>query len=143
MTADLFAPLDALRPSPRASSNQVVSIMADAGPVDRRITTNRRLSLTALLPAAVDMVSVRRTVCGIVLSSDVAAGVIVSVRSLGTRREVWLRGREVRMLLPQALLPRRDRHGRLRSVAVEVFRRELPDYGVELEIVPRGGQRAL
>ncbi len=141
---DLFAPLEALGAARRRTSSRGATALADDdGPVDRHITTNRRISLTALLPSEVDMVSVRRTISGLVISTDVAAGVLVALRAVAGRREVWLRGREVRRLLPAALVPRRDRRRRLRSVPVDVYRRELPDRGVELEIVPRGERRSL
>ncbi|MHB1503632.1 MAG: hypothetical protein ACYCTL_05940 [Acidimicrobiales bacterium] len=144
MNDDLFAPLEALAsarrtPSPRCAP----SIAQDDGPVDRRITTNRRISLTALLPSEVDMVSVRPTISGIIISTDIGGGVLVTIHMVAGRREVWLRGRDVRRLLPAALVPRRDRRRRLRSVPVEVYRRQLPDRGVELEIVPRGERRSL
>jgi hypothetical protein len=143
MIDDLFAPLDALGPSRRARSRPVNSISYDEGPFDRHITTNRRLSLTALLPGHVDKVSVRRTVSGIIVSSDVAAGIILTVQWISGRREIWLRGQELRKLVPSTLQPRRDRHGWLHSVPVDVYRRMLFDQGIELEVVPRGAQRSL
>lgn len=143
MRDDLFAPLDALGAGRASPPRSVVPLVPDDGPFERRITTNRRLSLTALLPPEVDFVSVRRTISGIIVSTDVSAGVIVDVRTCASRREVWLRGREVRLLLPTALVPRRDRRGLLNSVPVEVYRRQLPDHGLELEVVPRGERRSL
>jgi hypothetical protein len=143
MSDDVFAPLEALGRRRKTSTAWPTPPAKDDGPIDRRITTNRRLSVTALLGAEVDLVSVRRTVTGIVVPTDVSAGVLVAVRTVAARREVWLRGRTVRELLPPSLTPRRDRHGRLHSVPVEVYRRTLPDRGLELEIVPRGEQRSL
>lgn len=143
MSDDLLGPLDALGPRKKSPATPAPPPAADEGPVDRRITINRRLSLTALLPTEADWVSVRPTISGIVVSTDVAVGVLVAVRQVAGRRELWLRGRELRALLPPTLVPRRDRRRRLRSVPVEVYRRGLPDHGVELEIVPRGEPRSL
>jgi hypothetical protein len=146
VTTNALAALDALSNRPqrkrRSKSLQKNLIYAEDGPFDRRFTTNRRISITALVPPEVDVLALRQTMSGIVLSTDVASGVIVPVRQVGQRREVWLRGKVIRMFLPASLMPQRSRHNRQRSVALDVYKRVLPNRGLELEMVPRGSRRS-
>ena len=146
-TANPLAALDALNNRPRRKRRREapqnhLTIVED-GPYDRRLTTNRRISITALVPPEVDVLALRKTGSGIVLSTDVASGVNVPVRQVGKRREIWLRGKVIRTLLPESLMPQRSRHNRQRpSVALDVYKRVLPNRGLELEMVPRGSRRS-
>ena len=145
--ANALAPLDALGNRPqrrrREAPQKDLTIVED-GPYDRHLTGNRRISITALVPPDVDILALRKTGSGILLSTDVASGVNVPVRQVGKRREVWLRGKVIRTLLPASLMPQRSRHSRQRSrsVALDVYRRVLPNRGLELEMVPRGSRRS-
>ncbi len=112
--------------------------VAEDGPYDRRLTTNRRVSVTALLPAEVDTVALRQCIGGVVLSSDLATGPHIAVRTVGARREVWLRGPAIRELLPGSFSFRRDRSGRRHSVALDAYLRRFPSGTVELELLVRG-----
>ncbi len=143
--ANPLAALDALGNRPqrrhREAPQKHLTIVED-GPYDRRLTANRRISITALVPPDVDILALRKTWSGILLSTDVASGVNVPVRQVGKRREVWLRGKVIRTFLPASLMPQRSRHNRQRSVALDVYRRVLPNRGLELEMVPRGSRRS-
>ncbi|KJE76268.1 hypothetical protein [Ferrimicrobium acidiphilum] len=111
------------------------------GPWERRITRNRRLSLKTLLPSFADQLSVRSTWCGLILSTDITAGPLITIKEFRGHREVWLRG-SIRKLLPGALDPAAKGSS---STPVDVYRRYSPDFGGiwELEVLPRGQRRAI
>jgi hypothetical protein len=113
-----------------------------SGPVDRRLTVNRRISVTALVPEEVDLMCVRSCPGGVVLTTDLSAsaGPATPVRTVGARREIWLRGKDVRALLPPTFRIRRDRFGQRRSVPLDVYVRRYPDQHLELELLVRGAR---
>lgn len=131
--------LDALgtkRRSAAVGALRASNVVLD-GPFDRRLTTNRRVSVTALVPETVDVLSVRRAYGGITLSTDLASGPLVEVRSVGARREVWLRGLELRSVLPACFCFPKDRRGRRRSVPLDAYLRRHPGGTLEVTLLVR------
>ena len=145
-TANPLAALDALSNRPqrkrRSKAPKKNSTITEDGPYDRRLTANRRISITSLVPPEVDVLALRQTWSGIVLSTDVASGVNVPVHQVGKRREVWLRGKDIRMFLPAFLISQQSRDNQQQSIALDVYRRVLPNRGLELEMVLRGTRRS-
>lgn len=132
--------LDALAARRHHRASTLRSTKAEAavdGPFDRRLTTNRRVSVTALVPNEVDCLAIRRTVGGVVLTTDLSQGPLIQVRQIGSRRELWLRGHEVRQVLPEIFAVRRDAKGRLRSVPLEISIRRFPNGHLELVLLKR------
>ncbi len=126
----------------RRSKAPKKSTITEDGPYDRRITANRRISITSLVPPEEDVLAIRKTWSGFVLTTDVASGVNVPVHQVGKRREVWLRGKDISMFLSAFLISQQSRDNQHRSVALDVYRRVLPNRGLELEMVLRGSRRS-
>ena len=145
VTTNPFAALDDLseqrerRRSPKSSRNPVTTF----GPYDRRLTSNRRVSVTALVPAEVDLLSLRESISGVVLSTDITRGIAIHVRTTGNRREVWLRGKTQRSVVKRKFTAGIiQRSSRSISIPLDVYKRLLPNQGFELELVPRGSRRS-
>ena len=140
MTNDPLAALDALRSSrtnPDLSKRPTVS-----GPFDRRLSSTRCISITNLVPEGVELLTMRESLSGLILSTEIMIrGLPVPVRTSRNRREVYLRGREIRPLVNKKF-GERGRGSQRTSIPLDVYKRQLPRHGFELELVQRGSRRS-
>ncbi len=140
MTNHPFAALDAL--SALRSSPDFPKRPKVLGPFERRLSSTRCISVTKLVPEGVELLMVRESLSGLILSTEIMIrGLPVPVRTSRNRREIYLRGREVRLLVNKKF-GKLGRGSKRTSIPLEIYKRQLPRHGFELELVQRGSRRS-
>lgn len=137
---DPLAALDALSESRKYLGSSRPPKGVVTGPFDRRLYSTRCISITGLVPDGVDLLTLRESISGLILSTEITRGIVVPVRISRKRRELWLRGKTIRPLVNKKFGNRSG--SQRRSVPLEVYKRLLPRHGFELELVLRGSRRS-
>jgi len=138
---DPLAALNALSELRETRPSATLSKRAVTGPFDRRLSSTRCISITNLVPEGVELLTMRESLSGLILSTEITHGILVPVQTSRNRREVWLRGNTIRPLVNKKF-GKRGSGSQRKSILLEVYKRQLPRHGFELELVRRGSRRS-